>query len=297
MSASARLRHIESLDPVTEHCRIVHLMAGFEFVWDMTRALELALFRTFCIPRISRLLAATGEFRDRGQRRYDDTALLMSELMRWGYDSARGRAAIARINRIHGRFRIANEDFLYVLSTFVLDPIRWIDAHGRRRLVHAERHGLFYFFQAVGQRMHIRDIPGSLAEMTQMSRAYEQRHAVYAPSNRNVADATLRIVQRWLPPGTRWMVAPTIRALIDEPMRQALGYAPPPAPWAQAVHAVLGARRRILRVLPARRRSGFDKMERSRTHPGGYAIEELGAVMPASPGAPGPGAGPRRRGC
>lgn len=277
MRTSARLRYIESLDPVTDHCRIVHLMAGFEFVWDMTRALELALFRTFCIPRISRLLDATGEFRDRGQRRYDDTALLISELMRWGYDSPRGRAAIARINRIHGRFRIPNDDFLYVLSTFVLDPIRWIDAHGRRPLVHAERHGLFYFFQAVGRRMHIHDVPESLAEMERMSRDYEQRCFTYAPSNRNVADATLRIVERWLPPGTRWLVRPTVSALIEAPMREALGIAPPPAPWDRAVHTVLASRRRILRVLPARRRSGFDKMERSRTHPGGYVIEELGA--------------------
>ncbi len=39
--------------------------------------------------RISALLDATREFRDRPQRRYDDTALLMAEMA--GYEAARFR--------------------------------------------------------------------------------------------------------------------------------------------------------------------------------------------------------------
>ena len=44
---------IISLDPVKDHCRIVHLMTGYEFPWDVVRALEVALMKTFCSPRIS----------------------------------------------------------------------------------------------------------------------------------------------------------------------------------------------------------------------------------------------------
>src|SRR5919112_21086 len=80
---------------------------------------HLALFRTFASPRIGALLHKTGEFEARAQKRYDDTDLIVSEIVEHGPDSERGARAIARMNAIHARFAIANEDFLYVLSTFV----------------------------------------------------------------------------------------------------------------------------------------------------------------------------------
>jgi hypothetical protein len=51
-----RLRQIEKLDPKRDHVEIYHLMFGYEFPWDMTRAHELALYRTYCVPSISALL-------------------------------------------------------------------------------------------------------------------------------------------------------------------------------------------------------------------------------------------------
>jgi hypothetical protein len=68
------------------------------------RALELALSHTFAVPSIAQLLASTGEFTDRALKRYDDTDLLISTFAENGYDSAVGRAAIRRMNQIHGRF-------------------------------------------------------------------------------------------------------------------------------------------------------------------------------------------------
>jgi hypothetical protein len=68
------------------------------------------------------------------QKRYDDTDLIVSEIIENGFDSPRGGRAIARMNALHGRFRIANEDFLYVLSTFVFEPIRWNERFGWRRM-------------------------------------------------------------------------------------------------------------------------------------------------------------------
>jgi hypothetical protein len=75
---------IVSLDPVKDHCRIVHLMTGYEFPWDIIRALEVALMKTFRSPKVSGLLHRTGEFRRHGQKRYDDTALLVAEFMQNG---------------------------------------------------------------------------------------------------------------------------------------------------------------------------------------------------------------------
>ena len=97
---------IEKLDPVTQHQDIHRITAGYEFPWDYQRSLEFALFRTYCVPTISALLARTGEFEKRPQKRYDDTALLMAELVEHGYDAERGRESLRNINRMHGKYSI-----------------------------------------------------------------------------------------------------------------------------------------------------------------------------------------------
>ena len=58
-------KEIVSLDPVKDHCRIVHLTTGYEFPWDIVRALEVALMRTFCSPRISGLCTAQANSENR----------------------------------------------------------------------------------------------------------------------------------------------------------------------------------------------------------------------------------------
>src|SRR4029079_16871667 len=122
-----------SSDPRRDCAQIARELARVAFPWDTTRALELALFRTFASPRIGGLLHTTGEFAARAQKRYDDTDLIVSEILENGFDSERGGRAIARMNALHGRFKIRNEDFLYVLSTFVVEPIRWKAPLGWRR--------------------------------------------------------------------------------------------------------------------------------------------------------------------
>src|SRR5580765_6198824 len=120
--------------PRSRKQRIVFLSTRCDFPFDTTRALELALFRTYGVPSISGLLDRTGEFQHRPDKRYDDTDIVVSELMEWGYESERGKRALRRMNQLHGRFQIANDDFLYVLSTFIFEPIRWKRKFGWRQM-------------------------------------------------------------------------------------------------------------------------------------------------------------------
>ena len=87
MGRYSTLRLIEALDPETQFWRIYRLHALQEFPWDVTRALELALYRTYAVPSIGELLDRTGEFRERTQKRYDDTALLLGEVLEHGFDA------------------------------------------------------------------------------------------------------------------------------------------------------------------------------------------------------------------
>ena len=89
------------MEPQYDDQQIVRRLVCYEFPFDFTRALEFALFRTFCVPPISRLLNDTGEIMHRAQKRYDDTDLLVSEILEHAYASERGRAATERINTLH----------------------------------------------------------------------------------------------------------------------------------------------------------------------------------------------------
>ena len=64
----AILEEIRRLDPERDHQRIVFLSTCYEFPFDTTRALEFALFRTFCVPSIAALLDRTGEFQQPRRR-------------------------------------------------------------------------------------------------------------------------------------------------------------------------------------------------------------------------------------
>src|SRR4051812_22037058 len=114
MSRSLVLDRIRSLDPVRDHVEIAYLSTRFDFPFDTVHSLELALFRTFAVPSVSSILASTGEFLERAQKRYDDTDLLLSEMLEHGYEGARGREALRRMNAIHARYPISNDDYLYV---------------------------------------------------------------------------------------------------------------------------------------------------------------------------------------
>jgi len=49
-------RRIAELDPERDCQEIVYLLQSYEFPWDYEHALEFALFRTYAVPAISRLL-------------------------------------------------------------------------------------------------------------------------------------------------------------------------------------------------------------------------------------------------
>jgi hypothetical protein len=155
-------QRLTTLNPEKDYEEIMYLLQCYEFPWDYERALEFALFRTYAVPSISALLYQTGEFVSRPQKRYDDTELILYEITENGFDSERGRAALRRMNQMHGRFPIANEDFLYVLSTFVFEPIRWIERFGWRTLRDNEKEGIFRFYSELGHRMNIKDIPKNM---------------------------------------------------------------------------------------------------------------------------------------
>ncbi len=244
-------REIENLDPDRDHQKIYRLSTLFEFPFDTRRALEFALFRTFAVPSVGSLLHVTGEFERRPQKRYDDTNAILSEIINHGYDSPEGAAAIGRLNRIHARFPISNDDLLYVLSTFIFEPIRWNRQFGWRALSGRERYAAFRFWCETGRRMGIRDIPQTENAFEQFNIAYEAHSFRYNEASRLVADSMRNLFASWLLPRTLWpLLYPAFYAFMDDHLREALGYPAPPV-WLRAmISKVLRVRAFVIAVWP-----------------------------------------------
>jgi hypothetical protein len=274
--------HILTLDPAADHQQICFLSACYDFPWDYTRALELALFRSFGIAKGTPLLERTGEFVERTRKRYDDTVLILGEVLEHGYDSQRGRAALRRMNQQHGRYGIPNDEYLYTLSTFVFEPMRWIDRYGWRPYTEHERLASFHYWMAIGRRMGIKELPDSLSAFEAFNRAFEREHFRFAPSNARIAEATRALLLGMYLPRALWPLGkPLVAALIDEPLLRAVGFATPPG-WLRSVAAgALRLKAAAQRALPPRRRPYLFTAAAYPSYPDGYQIEDLGADRPA----------------
>ncbi|CAL9616908.1 oxygenase MpaB family protein [Streptomyces pilosus] len=283
-----RLERIRRMDPYREATEIYRLSSAYEFPWDHTRALELALYRTYAVPRIGRLLAATGELTDRSQKRYDDTALLLDAVVEHGFADPRARTAIRRINQMHHAYDIADDDMRYVLCTFVVMPRRWIDSYGWRRLSRHEIVASAVHYRTLGRHMGISDIPGSYEEFESCLDAYEEAHFGWDEDARRVSDATLDLMASWYPRP----LAPALRtatlALLDEPLLRAFRYTPPSAATRAWVRRAVRLRGRAVRLLPPRSAPHFARQNREiRSYPDGYRPADLGtSPVPGLRGCP-----------
>jgi hypothetical protein len=268
------------LDPQRDHQRIVLLTTAYEFPYDIARALELALFRTFAVPSISALLDRTGEFQHRPQKRYDDTAIILGEILEHGYDSDRGRLALRQMNRLHSRFAITNDDFLYVLSSFIFEPMRWIDRFAWRTLTRHERVAAFYYWREIGRRMNIKHIPDDLDQFAAFNNSYEREHFRFAETNQRVGHATVDLLLGWyLPRPLRRFGATAVYALMDEPLLDAFGFPRPSPIMRKMAEQTLRLRSRIVRQLPERRRPYLVSTIRHRSYPRGYRLDKLGPPL------------------
>lgn len=280
------VRRIEALDPERDFTEIYRITGAHEFPWDLNQSLSFALFRTYAVPSIGRLLASTGEFTERVQKRYDDTGLILDAIIEHGFGSPQGRAAIRRMNRMHGAYSISNDDFRYVLCTFVVVPIRWIARFGWRDLTETERVASANYYRELGRHMGIKGIPATHQEFAELMDAYEAEHFGFDAGARAVADSTLDLFTTF--PPNHLAPAAVVRrfalGLMDDPLRAAFGY-PRISRAEQAVAAAgVWARGRVVRFLPPRREPKFARMlPNIRSYPDGYEIDELGTFPHGCP--------------
>ncbi|MGW1893739.1 oxygenase MpaB family protein [Streptomyces sp. NPDC002004] len=288
MKRFARLEEIRRLDPEKDFLTIYRLSSTYEFPWDFTRALELALYRTYAVPGIGRLLDRTAELTERSQKRYDDTALLLDTVVEHGFDNEKGRTAIRRINQMHRSYDISNDDMRYVLCTFVVMPKRWIDAYGWRRMSSHEVAASARYYATLGRHMGIKDIPRSYDEFEDCLDAYEEAHFGWDEGARRVSDATLDLMTSWYPRPLAPLLRGATLALLDESLLRAFRYEQPGPAVRTLVRGAVRLRGRAVRLLPPRRAPHYARQNwEIKGYPNGYEVSELGTFpVPGLRGCP-----------
>ncbi|KAJ3345726.1 hypothetical protein HDU91_007256 [Kappamyces sp. JEL0680] len=281
-------------------------LAKSEFPLMTVKSLEFALFKTYAIPSISGILAKTKELlaTDLVPKRVDDTDLLIRELTTHPMVTSvehesmdplqfqRGDWAIRRLNHIHSQYPILNDDMIYTLALFVLEPIDHINRLEWRQLLAVEEEAGFQQWLAIGKEMGIKDIPPTLRDLAAFKDAYESKYMVLHANNQKVAEATtnffIRKVPRFLKPFARQI----IYCLISPRLAKAVGYPAPHWLLKTLVFALLKVRALFIRycMLPrifsaerlAARPDPATGLFVPRTHPygetyrHGYAIQNLG---------------------
>lgn len=236
--------HSTSFQPMTDNdaCLIQQYLSELEFPFTYAKALQFALFRTYGIPSISKLLAGTSQLTnpETSSKRYVDTELIIREFIGHAPSSERTIEAISRMNYIHSKYRfngqILDDDMLYTLSLFANEPIKWINKYEWRQLEDFEKCAMGTFWMSMGVAMDIsfdslksgkvgfRDGLHWLEEVLQWAEDYEKKNMVPHINNKITADETVSLLLWNIPPAMKGIAKNLVRALMDARLRAAMMY-------------------------------------------------------------------------
>jgi hypothetical protein len=260
-------------------------MALFDLAEDLKLGFFLAYYRNFAIPSGSATLVRNGEIPARPMKRSIDTGVVIYELIACGLDSERGRHMTSLLNRVHRHVPGSQEDFLYVLMTLLVVPMRWTDRHGWRKPTQTERDAAVRFFRELGARMHITDIPVTFDEAENFFDDYERRRVGPSAAGRTLMSATVQVFQsmqpRLLHPFTKRMIS---TLLDDAHLAEALGL-PRSRWWSRlGLNAGLAVRNAIRRRTPLSAVPGFIPGQAAPpVYPQNYDLAEVGPLNVMGP--------------
>lgn len=196
--------------------------------------------QTYGIPTISQTLVKTNQLSTlkNAGKRYADTEVLLGEI--FGNEPASERAieSFGRLNYLHGFYRdsgqILDDDMLYTIALFAVEPIKWIEKHDWRKFSDLERCAMGTFMKSMGDAMLIdyRKLPSAkrgfqdgiqwLEEIWQWAEEYEIKHMVPNKDNHQTANETTAILLFTLPDALKSIGGHAVSAVMDDKLRSAM---------------------------------------------------------------------------
>lgn len=273
-----RTQWLATLDPETQFETIHRELMLTEFDVQMRTGLHMAYYRTFASPTIAQVLAGTGHTDAEPAKRSYDTGIVMYELAADGLRGPRGRRMVSLMNRLHRDLPIADRDYRYVLSTFAVSPVRWVQQYGWRRLSPAEITGTWNFYRELGRLMNVPDVPATFDEAASQFDEYEANCLGRTDHGLRLMSKTQHLLEVRLPRRLRPHTDTLTSAMIGDARLCAALDLPAPSPvWKTAVRTALKGYAAKQRVSPPRPGPWFRPGQATRlVYPHGYQLEDLG---------------------
>ncbi|KAJ3513538.1 hypothetical protein NM208_g15175 [Fusarium decemcellulare] len=140
---------------------IVKSIAQLEFPLFYDLSIRLALFETYAVKNIAKLLVAASDLniREKAPKRYADTEIVYCCFAAYSPTSTSLHKAVARMNYLHAPYiksgKILQEDLLYVLYASMAEPVRFLAQYEWRKLTDMEVAALATMWKYVGDMMEI----------------------------------------------------------------------------------------------------------------------------------------------
>jgi hypothetical protein len=262
----------------TELYKIYRNMVLFDFQSEIHAGFFVSYYRNFAVPSIARTLAGTGEMAARPLKRSYDTGIVIHEIIANGFDHERSRAMIGLLRRVHAGVPGTAEDFVYVLMTLLVLPLRWVEAHGWRRLTALEKDAATAFYSELGRRMGLGPVPGSFDAACRFLDEYEDRNLGPSPEGAALLAATVPALENRLPAPLRRFSPLVLALMMDKPeVADALGLNRAPGALRLAFNAVLRARAIKVRTRPLPTSPSFvPGTANIAVYPDGYTLDQIG---------------------
>ena len=161
-------RRIAALDPEEDHEEVARLT--LEVLYGdpigVHAGLLIGFSRQVAVPSIARVIyrGGGGDTMHDIVPRIDDTLALFGAFLKWGPSSPEGRAAIARMERIHARFPITDEQKRYTLATLIFEADRIGERLGIDQFTAGQREAIWRFWRSVAEQMPLGGLPATSEE-------------------------------------------------------------------------------------------------------------------------------------
>ncbi|MGN5734691.1 oxygenase MpaB family protein [Arthrobacter psychrochitiniphilus] len=260
-------------------------MVLYDLAADIELGFFLAYYRNFAVPSIATTLQRNGEIMERPMKRSYDTAIVTYELITSGLNSDRGRHMIRLLNHTHRHVPGSQDDFLYVLLTLLVVPIRWARTHAWRAPTPAEETAATRFYRELGASMNIAGFPTTLQEAEKFFDGYESDNITYSPAGAQLMASTVQVLKSRLPGPASPLAKPMLSAMFDDDhLTDALDLPRANTITKTALATALKARNTIAR----RRRLSTEPhfipgMAGSTLYPNGYRLDDIGPENIMSP--------------
>ncbi|RAL58605.1 hypothetical protein DID88_003965 [Monilinia fructigena] len=254
----------------TDAQKIIGYLGELEFPTFNMISLQFALFKTYGIPTISRLLVETRQFStsETASKRYADTGILIGEFTSHPPLHPRALKAISRMNYLHSSYqksgKISNNDLLYTLSVFITEPVSWVKRFEWRAMNDMEVCAISTFWKSIGDAMGIsyhvlqnwdeangkgkwKDGLEFYTDIKQWAETYEKEFMVPNFYNKKTADELVPLLLFFVPKAFLPFARDVVGVLMGPFLRSSMKYPEPSSLSEFLTYTILNTRKMVIR--------------------------------------------------